>query len=224
MHNLEQINLKRNKNKLQSHSILVEESTAITTSKETEMTDICNRIQSLTIPTKGIDNLNYERENSITPKNEIKILKCITQKSQASSVLNRKQSNLPSTKTHSFNNNKNFIDNISVDNYIDFNLKSVHSIFKVKKTAVYSNQYKQRENNVVFNLSNQNMLNNSQQSTQDNIIDVKTENECPNKNVKQKESKECCTLKVFIYIFLFFVILSFLLLFTGLALHFIYSS
>lgn len=224
MHNLEQINLKRNRKKLPSHSILVEESTIITTSKETEMNDICNRIQSLSIPSKKNDTLNYERENSITPKNEIKILKCITQKSQASSVINSKQSNLPSMKTNSINNNKNFIDNISVDNYTDFNLKSVHSIFKVKKQAVYSNQYKQRENNVVFNLSNQNILNDSQQSTSENIIDVKTEKECSNKNVKEKESKECCTLKLFIYIFLFFVILSFLLLLTGLALHFIYST
>ena len=61
-------------------------------------------------------------------------------------------------------------------------------------------------------------------STTENIMNVKTENECSNKNVKEKNNKICCTLKVFIYIFLFFVILSFLLLFTGLALHFIYSS
>ena len=130
MHKLEHSNDKPNKKNPQSHLTLVDEST---TSKDAEMNDICNRIQSIANPTKKADTLKYERENSNSPKNQSKVVKCVTQKSQASSVMNSKPSNHTKNSCQIKNS---FIDNISVDNYIDFNLKSVHSIFKVKKDSL----------------------------------------------------------------------------------------
>ena len=84
MHKLEHSNDKPNKKNPQSHLTLVDEST---TSKDAEMNDICNRIQSIANPIKKADTLKYERENSNSPKNQSKIVKCVTQKSQASSVM-----------------------------------------------------------------------------------------------------------------------------------------
>ena len=209
MHKLEHSNDKPNKKNPQSHLTLVDEST---TSKDAEMNDICNRIQSISNPTKKADTLNYKRVNSNRQKNQSKIVKCVTQESQASSVMNSKPSN--HTK-NSYQIKNSFIDNISVDNYIDFNLKSVHSIFNLKKDSLCLDL---KQQNVEFNLSTQNMLNNSQQSTE-NIKIITKEKECSNNNVK--ENKECCPLKMFIYIFILFVVLIVLLLITALILHFL---
>ena len=209
MHKLEHSNDKPNKKKPQSHLTLVDESTVTT---KTEMNDICNRIQTIANPTKKADTLNYKRVNSNRVKNQSKIVKCVTQESQASSVMNSKPSN--HTK-NSYQIKNSFIDNISVDNYIDFNLKSVHSIFNLKKDSLC---LELKQQNVEFNLSTQNMLNNSQQSTE-NIKIITKEKECSNNNVK--ENKECCPLKMFIYIFILFVVLIVLLLITALILHFL---
>ena len=209
MHKLEHSNDKPNKKNPQSHLTLVDESTVTT---KTEMNDICNRIQTIANPTKKADTLNYKRVNSNRVKNEIQIVKCVTQESQASSVMNSKPSN--HTK-NSYQIKNSFIDNISVDNYIDFNLKSVHSIFNLKKDSLC---LELKQQNVEFNLSTQNMLNNSQQSTE-NIKIITKEKECSNNNVK--ENKECCPLKMFIYIFILFVVLIVLLLITALILHFL---
>ena len=210
MHKLEHSNDKPNKKNPQSHLTLVDESTVTT---KTEMNDICNRIQTIANPTKKADTLNYKRVNSNRQKNEIQIVKCVTQESQASSVMNSKPSN--HTK-NSYQIKNSFIDNISVDNYIDFNLKSVHSIFNLKKDSLCLDL---KQQNVEFNLSTQNMLNNSQQSSTENIKIITKEKECSNNNVK--ENKECCPLKMFIYIFILFVVLIVLLLITALILHFL---
>ena len=209
MHKLEHSNDKPNKKNPQSHLTLVDESTVTT---KTEMNDICNRIQTIPNPTNKADTLNYKRVNSNRQKNQSKIVKCVTQESQASSIMNSKPSN--HTK-NSYQIKNSFIDNISVDNYIDFNLKSVHSIFNLKKDSLCLDL---KQQNVEFNLSTQNMLNNSQQSTE-NIKIITKEKECSNNNVK--ENKECCPLKMFIYIFILFVVLIVLLLITALILHFL---
>ena len=127
--------------------------------------EICTRIQSTSMKTSTVDNLNYEREN--TPKKDIS--KCSTHKSNNSSLI----SNTLSTHKHSIN----FIDKISVD----VNINKVNSILKRSTNAVCINKYKTSNN--MFNSSNQSILNHSQSG----IINAKNES----KN-KPKKEKECC--------------------------------
>ena len=118
--------------------------------------EICTRIQSTSMKTSTVDNLNYEREN--TPKKDIS--KCSTHKSNNSSLI----SNSLSTHKHSIN----FIDKISVD----VNINKVNSILKRSTNAVCINKYKTSNN--MFNSSNQSILNHSQSC----IIKPKKEKEC----------------------------------------------
>lgn len=72
---------------IKSHSHFVEE--------EPNIDDICVRMQSTNV--KTTDNMNYERENTITPKKENS--KCSTHKSNSSSLV----SNSLSANKHSVN-------------------------------------------------------------------------------------------------------------------------
>ena len=158
--------------------------------------EICTRIQSTSMKTSTVDNLNYERENTITPKKDIS--KCSTHKSNNSSLI----SNSLSTHKHSIN----FIDKIPVD----VNINKVNSILKRSTNTVCINKYKTSNN--MFNSSNQSILNHSQSC----IIKPKNEN----KKIPKKE-KECCKLKLFIYTFISLVIIVLLLLVVGLTVHFV---
>ena len=160
--------------------------------------DICTRIQSTCMKTSTVDNLNYERENTTTPKKDT--AKCTTNKSNNSSLI----SNSLSTHKHSIN----FIDKISVD----VNITKVNRILKRSTNAVCINKHKTSNN--MFNSSNQSILNHSQSG----IINAK--NESKNKIIPKKE-KECCTIKLFIYTFMSLVIIVLLLLVVGLTVHFV---
>ena len=105
--------------------------------------------------TSTVDNLNYERENTTTPKKDT--AKCTTNKSNNSSLI----SNSLSTHKHSIN----FIDKISVD----VNITKVNRILKRSTNAVCINKHKTSNN--MFNSSNQSILNHSQSG----IINAKNE-------------------------------------------------
>lgn len=213
-----------NKNK---HSQFVEESTNFSTRKDTEINEINDKLASYIKESIANNNINYERENCFDNKdvkNDQKSFKCYTQKSKISSILGSRNSN-----THKNNlNTNNFVETISVDNrnhYLDFNLKTVNSVFKdnlkINNKMIHKSKVKINNSKLHINTSNQNMLNLSQNTTKDDILDiVKSETEVDNISTLPKKE---CSLKVYICIFLFCIVLTFLIGITSLVLYFLFK-